>query len=73
MIEFKTCARNSISKLIKLENPLSVPVTYEMTCPQEGLEYEKTVTLDPHTVVPKRESYKVDFNYFVLVLYGRYL
>lgn len=50
-IAMETCARIPVTKLIKLENPINVPVVYNMTCPKENLFFEKSVTLEPHSVV----------------------
>jgi hydrocephalus-inducing protein len=52
-IEFSTCARIPVTKLIKLENPVNVPVEYHMSCAKDALVFEKIVTLEPHSVVPE--------------------
>ncbi|RZC43113.1 hypothetical protein BDFB_000799 [Asbolus verrucosus] len=46
------------TKIIKLENSVNVPVTYHMTCPQDNLEFEKSVTLEPHSVYYLELLYK---------------
>lgn len=50
-IELKTCAHKPISYTLKLENPLSTAVTFNMNCNNKNVEFENTVIVPPLTEV----------------------
>lgn len=52
-LDFITCVRTPITKLVTLENPLNIAITYNIACTKDFLSFRKSLKLEPHTSVIK--------------------
>ena len=48
-ITMRACVRKATTAIVKLANPLKIPITFEVHYSGEGLIGDPTLTLDPHS------------------------
>lgn len=49
--DFNTQVRKSVEHILQLTNPIDIPVQYTMVSDLPGLLFEKTVLIDPYSMV----------------------